>query len=309
MLAAIANMAASRPSGGYGPLKTPADRRKDATSMNKLMAFGRLNARPRDGRTSVSAIADDGVLVVALRSECWKQALQGSQPGEPVVVRQKLTEWAEAETGRVELREDLERAAREQLLVRAALAYVTASEASGRAADSSAVFNFSTKERHLGTVTHLEGDDVEIAFEEVKGGNAAYREAFAAFGAIPMHSRKAPCAQNADGQLIVCFWDHWLSGAPGSRVLSFTGELRAWFPVEGADERLRQALRKAFETGSTIRLVVAQAWASPQSHAPRTVQGFDVVRRFEPCVSYMGHVMAMRERQADIVFTRMGNAT
>jgi hypothetical protein len=274
--------------------------------MDKPMAFGYFGAKPHDVRTSVSAFADDGCFVVCIRHECWNAALRSQRLGKPLAVRQKLTEWVAGETGRTELRQHLERAHREGSIVRTVEACVSNPHTPDCAADSPSVYNYHPVEPFvLGTVTRLAGDDVELTIEKVHGGNTSYREAFGAFDATPAHSRKSPCAWTDNGQLVLCLWDHWLSGTPDSSTYKFSGAPRAWFAAEGADEVLRQTLRTAFETGSTVRLVTAHSWAPPDSGRHRTVQGIEVVRRFEAWPTYAGRVTAMRDGHVDIVFTRM----
>ena len=136
--------------------------------MNELgyvEAFARLGAKLANPQWAVSAMADDGVLVVS----CWQHLFKRPGPG-VLVYEDWLSRWSGNELGNALLRRHLEEAAISALPVRVIIATADDPGLVDRGSDASKTGKtFHIPENVEGKVTQFDGDRFVIEFRKSRG--------------------------------------------------------------------------------------------------------------------------------------------
>ena len=123
-------------------------------------AFAKFGATPVNAMWAVSAIAEDGALVVS----CWSHVCRPGGKG-ILLYTDCLSRWGGNELGRKLLRTHLEQAVAKSLPVRMVVATTTETEAVDQGHDASKVKKtFHVREDVQGRVTVFDGDNFTLEF-------------------------------------------------------------------------------------------------------------------------------------------------
>jgi len=132
------------------------------SELGYVEAFARLGAKLANPQWAVSAIADDGALVVS----CWHHLFRPAGRG-VLVYEDRLSRWSGSEPGNALLRRHLERAVAESLPVRAIVATAEDSDLVDRGSDASTTRKtFHIPEFGDGRVSAFDGDRYVIEFRK-----------------------------------------------------------------------------------------------------------------------------------------------
>lgn len=124
-------------------------------------AFARYKAKLKNPNWAVSAISDDGAVVIS----CWAHYFRSAREGALLYV-DSLSRWkGHNKAGNDLLREHLAEAFKEQLPVRLVIAHAAVPAAVEHGGDASKIKKtFSIKPELTGKVTKFDGDAFEIEF-------------------------------------------------------------------------------------------------------------------------------------------------